>query len=65
MPLAWMAERAARTWLLLGCVFLVWSAGPFLRVFGIDTGLPLPQVLLRYVPVVSNARIPPHVGVLV
>jgi hypothetical protein len=61
----WMAERAARTWVLFGAVFFVWSAGPYLRVFGLDTGLPLPQILLRYVPVVSNARLPPHAAVLV
>jgi hypothetical protein len=62
---SWMAERAARTWVLFGAVFFIWSAGPFLRVFGVDTGLPLPQILLRYVPVVSNARLPPHAAVLV
>jgi hypothetical protein len=61
----WMADRAARVWLLWTTVFLVWAAGPFLRVFGIDTGLPLPQILMRYVPVLSNARLPAHVGVLV
>ena len=62
---SWMAERAARTWVLFAAVFFVWCAGPFLRVFGLDTGLPLPQILLRYVPVVSNARLPPHAAVLV
>lgn len=61
----WMAERATRTWVLFGAVFFVWSAGPYLRVFGLDTGLPMPQILLRYVPVVSNARMPPHAAVLV
>ena len=61
----WIAHRAARVWLLWTMVFLVWAAGPFLRVFGIDTGLPLPQILMRYVPVLSNARLPAHVGVLV
>jgi hypothetical protein len=61
----WMGDRAARVWLLWTTVFLVWAAGPFLRVFGIDTGLPLPQILMRYVPVLSNARLPAHVGVLV
>ena len=61
----WMAASAARRWLLLTLAFLVWALGPFLTVFGVNTGLPLPQILLRYVPVVSNARIPAHAAVMV
>ena len=61
----WMTDRAARIWVVLGTVFLVWTVGPFLKVLGVDTGLPLPQILLRYVPVISNARLPPHAAVLV
>lgn len=61
----WMADRAARTWVLYGSVFFVWAVGPFLRILGVDTGLPLPQILMRYVPIVSNARLPPHAGVMV
>jgi hypothetical protein len=61
----WIALRAARRWLLVTAVFLVWALGPFLTIFGFDTGLPLPEILLRYVPVVSNARIPAHAAVMV
>ena len=62
---AWIATGDARFWLAIGLVFLVLSMGPFLRVAGVDTGLPLPQALLRYVPVFSNARIPGRAAVMV
>jgi hypothetical protein len=61
----WMVLPAARRWLLVTMTFLVWALGPFLTIFGVNTGLPLPQILLRYVPVVSNARIPAHAAVMV
>lgn len=62
---AWIAAADARFWLAIGLAFLVLSMGPFLRVAGVDTGLPLPQALLRYVPVFSNARIPGRAAVMV
>jgi hypothetical protein len=62
---SWQGHPAARLWLLIAGVFLVWTLGPYLDVFGIDTGLPLPQMLLRFVPIVSNARIPGHASVFV
>jgi hypothetical protein len=36
----------------------VWALGPFLTIAGIDVGLPLPQALARFVPLVENARMP-------
>lgn len=62
---AWIDSGDARFWLAIALVFLVLSMGPFLRVAGVDTGLPLPQALLRYVPVFSNARIPGRAAVMV
>jgi hypothetical protein len=49
---------AASRWMWIGGLFLTWSAGAYLIVAGFDTGLPLPQALAHYVPVLSNARIP-------
>jgi hypothetical protein len=48
----------ARQWAVIGLVFFVWALGPHLTAFGINTGMILPQALLRYVPIVANARIP-------
>jgi hypothetical protein len=55
---AWSRLDAARVWLTTGVVFLLWSLGPYLVLFGVNTGMPLPGILLRYVPIVSNARLP-------
>jgi hypothetical protein len=48
----------ARPWFWIAGIFAVWSLGPSLSVAGYDTGLLLPEALARYVPIVSNARIP-------
>jgi len=50
--------REARIWRAVGIAFLVWALGPILLVGGFDTGLRLPAILLRYVPLVANARMP-------
>ena len=47
-----------RLWLAVGAVFLVWSLGPHLTLFGVDTAMTLPNAVLRYVPIVANARMP-------
>ena len=39
-------------------VFFVWALGPYVRILGYNTGVMLPQTLLRYVPIAANARIP-------
>ncbi len=61
----WQPAPGARIWMLATFVFGLIALGPFLRVGGIDTALPLPDALLRYVPVFSNARIPGRAVVVV
>ena len=39
-------------------VFAIWALGPFLTIAGFDAGLPLPQALVRFVPLVENAWMP-------
>jgi hypothetical protein len=56
---------AAGRWMWMGALFLAWSAGAYLIAAGVDTGLPLPQALAHYVPVLSNARIPGRAVVMV
>lgn len=56
---------AAARWMWMGGLFLTWSAGAYLIAAGFDTGLPLPQALAHYVPVLSNARIPGRAVVMV
>jgi hypothetical protein len=57
-PLGDSIARFVRSWAVLGLLFFVWALGPHLMAFGVNTGMILPQALLRYVPFVANARIP-------
>jgi hypothetical protein len=61
----WRASPQVRIWALVACLFLVWAAGAFLHVGGVNTGLVLPQQALRFVPVVSNARMPARALIVV
>ena len=51
-------DQVDQQWVLVGSVFMLWALGPWLIAFGRQTPLLLPAILLRYVPVVANARIP-------
>ena len=54
----WFDTEEARRWKVVLVVFAIWALGPFLTVAGFDMGLPLPQALARFVPLVENARMP-------
>lgn len=58
-------DAVVRQWAVIGAVFLLWAFGAHLIVFGRDTGLILPNAFLRYIPIVSNARIPGRAMVVV
>jgi hypothetical protein len=62
---SWSRLKPSRLWLLVIGVFFVWALGPYLLLFGVNTGLPIPGILLRYIPIVSNARIPGRAVVFV
>jgi len=46
-------------------VFMLWALGPHVVAFGHNLGILLPATLVRYVPIVSNARIPSRAMVVV
>jgi hypothetical protein len=50
---------------LAGIIFMTWALGPWLTMFGRQTPLILPGILLRYVPIVANARVPGRAIVVV
>ena len=52
-------------WAIVGAVFMTWALGPWLIAFGRQTPLMLPAIVVRYVPVVANARIPGRAMVVV
>ena len=57
--------RGTRGWWIFTGVFALLSLGPFIRIGGMDTYLPTPWALLRYLPVVGAARMPTRMTVLV
>jgi hypothetical protein len=59
------STREARLWLVVAAVFGVWALGPRLQAFGHDLHVFLPAVLVRYVPIASNARMPGRAIVVV
>ena len=61
----WRSAAGVRTWIAVAVMFAIVALGPFLRVGGFDLSLPLPDALLRYLPVFSNARIPGRAVVMV
>jgi len=60
-------ERRAdtRIWILIGCVFATWAIGPYLLIAGRRVWVLLPATVIRFIPVVSNARIPARAMILV
>ncbi len=54
-----------KTVAVIAAVFLIWSLGPYLMAFGRNTALILPTTAIRFVPFVSNARIPGRAFVIV
>ena len=55
---SWFDSEEARRWKIVLIVFAVWALGPFLTIAGFDMGLPLPEALARFIPIVENARMP-------
>ena len=65
--LAWRftGYRLPRFWLALTVGFALLALGPFITVAHINTYIPTPWALLRYVPLVGAARVPARMDVVV
>jgi hypothetical protein len=59
------AHPVVRQWFVLGSIFLVWALGSHVHAAGRNTGLIVPEVLLRFVPIAANARMPGRAMVIV
>jgi hypothetical protein len=59
------SDPEIRRWLWIGGIFLVWSLGPYLMVFGHNSGIMLPHTFIRFLPFVANARMPGRAFVVV
>jgi len=58
-------DSQVRFWTLSFIVFLIFSLGPFPRILGIRLPIPLPFLLVRYIPVLNNLRVPSRFNILV
>lgn len=54
-----------RAWAIWTLCFTLLALGPFVQIGGLNTYVPTPWTLLRYVPLVSAARMPTRFAVLV
>lgn len=55
----------ARPWWFVSLAFLIWATGGYIMAAGLDTGLPMPQLAARFLPIVSNARVPGRAMIVV
>jgi hypothetical protein len=63
--LAWrLGWRASRWWVALTVAFGALALGPFVHVAGLNTYIPGPWAVLRYVPVIGLARTPARFSVV-
>ncbi len=59
MALAWRTGwRPPRAWMAIAVTFGLLSLGPFIHIAGMNTYVPGPWALLRYLPIVGLARSP-------
>jgi hypothetical protein len=56
----WAGFRPSRFWLVTTIGFATLALGPFIQIARINTLIPTPWTLLRYVPVIGSARMPPR-----
>lgn len=64
---AWRAAgwRPKRRWVWMPLVFAALALGPFVAVAGVNTHVPGPWALLRYLPIIGLARSPSRFAVVV
>lgn len=60
----WRGWKPPRWWGLLAVFFGLLALGPFITIAGLNTHVPGPWALLRYVPVVALARTPARFAVV-
>ncbi len=66
IALAWRFAgfKPSRFWLTVTIGFGLLSLGPFIQVAGLNTYIPTPWALLRYVPLLGAARMPARFAVV-
>ncbi len=64
--LAWWRTswRPSLRWSVAAVAFGLMTMGPFIHVVGMNTYIPTPWTLLRYLPVISDARMPSRMAIV-
>jgi hypothetical protein len=64
--LAWRraALRLPPLWLAMTLGFALLSLGPFIQIAGLNTHVPTPWAVLRYVPMIGAARMPSRMAIV-
>jgi hypothetical protein len=67
LVIAWRLSRTTlpRYWIAFTAFFSWLALGPFVHVAGLNLYVPTPWALLRYLPIVGAARMPPRMTALV
>ena len=67
IALAWRRAhfRPMRFWTVVTLGFAALTLGPFIQVGGLTTFIPTPWTLLRYVPLIGDARMPSRFDIVV
>lgn len=61
----WLGRfRPSRVWIVMTLSFALLALGPFVHIAGVNTYVPGPWALLRYVPVVGAARSPARFAIV-
>lgn len=56
--------RPPRLWLAIAGGFTLLALGPFIHVAGLNTYIPTPWALLRYLPIIGAARMPSRFAIV-
>lgn len=62
---AWTRTRLPRYWMIFTGFFGLLALGPFIEIGAVQTHIPTPWALLRYLPVIGAARMPTRFSILV
>jgi hypothetical protein len=65
LAVAFARTRLPRYWITFTAFFGLLALGPFVQVAGVQTYVPTPWSLLRYVPVLGAARMPTRFSIMV
>jgi hypothetical protein len=65
IAMAWRAGfRPDRFWVAVTVGFGLMALGPFIQVAGLNTYIPTPWAVLRYVPIIGEARMPSRFAIV-